>query len=418
MENEEESRVKDDPKTLDTDSRYNCSIFSGDGKVRHRYQSVHCAKTERQSRYIRKCKQSQSGNQERCESGRRTTSWGYLHQYRHVVGLATLNEGDHIRNGWLSIEIMNGSFVTEFILMGLSRSHQQQAPLFALFVSTYLITLLGNVLIMAVISQDHKLHIPMYFFLGNLSFVDICFSSVTAPLMLVNLLLDKRAISFKACMTQLFFLFCTASMESFILAIMAYDRLVAISNPLRYSSIMNRKTCLSLISSSWMCASFHSLLHTLIVSSLTFCGPNQIHEHFCDLPPLLALSCSDTSGYDLLVFTEGSLVAMSPFVFVVVSYAQILKTISMIRLSAGQYRTFSTCSSHLISVGVFFGSIFFTYFRPSSSSSMEDDRTVTVVYSVLTPLLNPFIYSIKNQQVMGGLRKILGRQPLLRIKSN
>ncbi|XP_063289578.1 olfactory receptor 1F1-like [Pelobates fuscus] len=301
----------------------------------------------------------------------------------------------------------NISLVTEFILLGLSRNHNQQVPLFAVFLTTYLVTVLGNGLIIAVISKDYELHTPMYFFLGNLSFVDICFSSVTAPRMLANLLLEKKSISFKACMTQLFFLFCTASMECFILAIMAYDRLVAISNPLRYLSIMNSKTCLTLVGSSWALTSLHSLLHMVTVSTFTFCGPNQIHEYFCDLPPLLALSCSDTTSYDLLVFTEGSLIATSPFLFVVVSYSRILKTILMIRSSSGQYRAFSTCSSHLLSVGLYFGTIFFTYFRPSSSGSVDDDRTITVVYSVLTPLLNPFIYSLRNQQVKGALKKMM-----------
>ncbi|KAM4661955.1 olfactory receptor 1F1-like [Discoglossus pictus] len=247
----------------------------------------------------------------------------------------------------------------------------------------------------------------MYFFLWNLSFIDICFSSVTVPLMLANLLLEKKAISFKGCMTQLFFLHHTGCLECVVLAIMAYDRLVAINNPLRYMIIMDRNTCVALIGSTWIFAFFHSLLHTCIVSAMSFCGPNNIHKHFCDLPPILALSCSDTTNYDLLVFTEGSLVAMSPFVFVVVSYIRILKTILMIPSTSGRHRAFSTCSSHLTSVGLYFGTIFATYFRSSSSVSVEEDRTVTIVYSILTPLLNPFIYSLRNQQVKGALKKNL-----------
>ncbi|KAM4661954.1 olfactory receptor 1F1-like [Discoglossus pictus] len=247
----------------------------------------------------------------------------------------------------------------------------------------------------------------MYFFLGNLSFIDICLSSITVPLMLANLLLEKKAISFKGCMTQLFFLICTVCMEFFVLAIMAYDRLVAISNPLHYLMIMDKKTCVALIGSTWSFTFFHSLLYTCLVSAMSFCGPNKIHEHFCDLTPILALSCSDTASYDLLIFTEGSLVTMIPFVFVVVSYIRILKTILMIPSTSGRHRAFSTCSSHLTSVGLYFGTIFATYFHSSSSASVVEDRTVTIIYSVLTPLLNPFIYSLRNQQVKGALKKNL-----------
>ncbi|XP_018414832.1 PREDICTED: olfactory receptor 1361-like [Nanorana parkeri] len=307
------------------------------------------------------------------------------------------------------MNLVNVSTVTEFFLLGLSHSKDQQMPLFALFFTMYLVTVLGNLLIVAVIGSSQELHNPMYFFLGNLSFVDICFSSVTAPLMLRNLLWDRKTICFEGCMSQLFFLFFTGSMECFVLAVMAYDRLVAINNPLRYLYIMHRRMCLALIVFSWTFTALHSLLHISIVASMTFCGPNKIHEYFCDLPPLLALSCSDTSQYDLLVFTEGSFVTMSPFVFVVISYCRILKTILKIQSSTGRYQAFSTCSSHLTSVGLFFGTIFFTYFRPSSSSSVEDNRSVTVVYSVLTPLLNPFIYSLRNQQIKAAVKKIYHR---------
>ncbi|XP_075181070.1 olfactory receptor 1f45-like [Anomaloglossus baeobatrachus] len=305
---------------------------------------------------------------------------------------------------------VNVSRVTEFFLLGLSHDQDQKMTHFVGFLLTYLLTLLGNSLIIMVTNKDPRLNSPMYFFLGNLSFVDICFSSLTAPVMLANLLRERKTITFKGCMSQLFFLFCTASMECFVLAVMAYDRLVAIRNPLRYFSIMDRKTCLGLIVFCWIFTLLHSLLHVCIVSSMNFCGPNKIREHFCDLPPLLALSCSDTSQYDLLVFTEGSLVTMSPFVFVVFSYCRIRKIILM-RSSSGRHQAFSTCSSHLTSVGLFFGTVFFTYFHPSSSNSVEDDRSVTVVYSILTPLLNPFIYSLRNKQIES-LKKIFPKSSL------
>ncbi|XP_068104093.1 olfactory receptor 1G1-like [Hyperolius riggenbachi] len=301
---------------------------------------------------------------------------------------------------------MNVSKVAEFFLLGLSHNQGEQIPLFAVFFTMYLITVLGNTLIIVIVIVSQELSSPMYIFLGNLSFVDICFSSVTAPLMLTNLLRDQKSISFKGCMSQLFFLFCTASMECFLLAVMAYDRLLAINEPLHYLLIMDKRMSMALLMSSWMFTALHSLLHISMVSVLDFCGPNKIHEYFCDLPPLLALSCSDTSQYDLLVFTEGSLVTMSPFVFVLVSYVRILTTILKIKSSSGRHQAFSTCSSHLASVGLFFGSVFFNYFRPSTSSSAGKGTSLTVVYTVLTPLLNPFIYSLRNQQIKNAVIKI------------
>ncbi|OCT65154.1 hypothetical protein XELAEV_18041393mg [Xenopus laevis] len=248
--------------------------------------------------------------------------------------------------------LWNISSVSDFILLGLTQNPRQQCPLFAVFCTVYLVTLSGNSLIISLIVTDRELQTPMYFFLGNLSFVDICFSSVTAPLMLAHLLMDNKSISFEGCMTQLFFFIWTAVMEWFVLAIMAYDRIIAISNPLRYICIINRRACLCLIGTAWILSSSHSVLHTSIISSLDYCGSNKINEHFCDQPPLLALSCSNTAGYNIVVLTEGSFVAVGPFIFVVLSYCHILKTILNTRSSSGRYQAFSTCSSHLTSVGL------------------------------------------------------------------
>eukprot|EP00079_Xenopus_tropicalis_P018352 XP_004919812.1 PREDICTED: olfactory receptor 1G1-like [Xenopus tropicalis] len=305
------------------------------------------------------------------------------------------------------MEKENSSSVTEFILLGLSENPEQKSPLSALFLTIYLVTVLGNCLILSLIFMTPELQTPMYFFLGNLSFVDSSFVSVTVPLMVAHLLMEKKSISFQDCMTQLFFFIWTAVMECFVLAIMAYDRLVAITNPLRYLSILSRKTCLSLICFAWILSFLHSLLYTSIISSLDFCGLNKINEHFCDIPPLLALSCSDTASFELLVYTEGSIMAMSPFVFIMVSYFQIIKTILSIHSSSGRSRAFSTCSSHLISVGLYFGTIFASYFHPASAGAVETNRPIALVYSILSPLLNPFIYSLRNQQVKGALRKML-----------
>ncbi|XP_029471672.1 olfactory receptor 1-like [Rhinatrema bivittatum] len=265
--------------------------------------------------------------------------------------------------------------------------------------------MLGNATIMALIIMDSQLHTPMYFFLNNLSLVDICFTSVTVPKMLQNMMSKSKSISFHGCIVQLYSLFCTGSMECFLLAVMAYDRYVAICKPLHYTLLMNKTSCLLLVAGCWVFTLLHSLLHIIMVMRLSFCGPNTIHHFFCDLPPLLKLSCSDTSINEILIFTEGSLVTMSPFVFIVASYVRIISTILQIHSSEGRYKAFSTCSSHLTVVALFFGTIFFTYFRPTSVNALEKESVVTVMYTVLTPLFNPFIYSLRNNEMKGALKR-------------
>ncbi|XP_069068305.1 olfactory receptor 1E5-like [Pleurodeles waltl] len=307
----------------------------------------------------------------------------------------------------------NRTSFSSFILLGLSDHLYQQSGLFVLFLAMYLAALLGNALIVTITILDHHLHNPMYFFISNLSFVDICFTSVTVPKMLQNMASKNRAISFPGCMAQLFFLFCTASMECFLLAVMGFDRYVAICNPLRYTSVMNKGLCIALVAGSWLFTSMHSLLHIGIVSSFRFCASNLVRNFFCDLPPLLKLACSDTAAYEWLVFTEGSLVTMSPFVFTVISYVYIISRILKINTAKGRLRAFSTCSSHLTVVTLFFGTIFFNYFRPFSVSTLDQERVVTVVYTILTPMLNPFIYSLRNNDVKGAVRKLISRKSLV-----
>ncbi|XP_078520277.1 olfactory receptor 1E5-like [Lissotriton helveticus] len=310
------------------------------------------------------------------------------------------------------MEGRNWTSFTSFILLGLSDSLHQQSGLFVLFLAMYLTALMGNTLIVTIIIIDHHLHNPMYFFISNLSFVDICFTSVTVPKMLQNMLSNDRTISFPGCMAQLFFLFCTASMECFLLAVMGFDRYVAICNPLRYTSIMSNGLCIALVTGSWLFTSMHSVLHIGMVSSIRFCASNLVRNFFCDLPPLLKLACSDTAAYEWLVFTEGSLVTMSPFVFTVISYVYIISRILKINSAKGRLRAFSTCSSHLTVVTLFFGTIFFNYFRPFSVNTLDQERVVTVVYTILTPMLNPFIYSLRNNDVKGAVRKLISRKAL------
>ncbi|XP_069502635.1 olfactory receptor 1f45-like [Ambystoma mexicanum] len=307
------------------------------------------------------------------------------------------------------MERNNRTSVTSFILLGLSDRADLQNGLFVLFLAMYVTALMGNALIVTAITMDQHLHTPMYFFICNLSFVDICFTSVTVPKMLQNMLSKVRIISLPGCMAQLYSLFCTASMECFLLAVMGFDRYVAICNPLRYTSVMTTNLCTALVAGSWLFTSMHSLLHICIVSSFEFCASNLIRNFFCDLPPLLKLTCSDTTAYEWLVFTEGSFVTMSPFVFTVISYIFIISRILKLNSAEGRHKAFSTCSSHLTVVTLFFGTIFFNYFRPFSVETLDQERVVTVVYTILTPMLNPFIYSLRNNDVKGALKKLISR---------
>ncbi|XP_069498703.1 olfactory receptor 1f45-like [Ambystoma mexicanum] len=312
----------------------------------------------------------------------------------------------------------NLSSVTEFILLGISERPDQQIFLFFIFSLMYTITLAGNFAILAVTKADPRLHKPMYFFLGTFSLVDIAFSSVTVPKILINLLLESKAISFHGCFTQLFFFMWFGSMEVLFLAVMAYDRYVAVCDPLHYTMIMKKTVCLQLVACSWVVSLLNALLHTVMTSQLSFCGPNTIHHFFCDIPPLMELSCSDIFINELVVFMEGGLVLLSPFLFIVLSYAQIISTILKIRSKEGRRRTFSTCSSHLAVVGLFYGTVLFMYFRPSSSFALDYDRVVSVVYTIVTPMLNPFIYTLRNKEMKDALIKVFGcRKRSFRIKT-
>ncbi|XP_030051346.1 olfactory receptor 1361-like [Microcaecilia unicolor] len=301
----------------------------------------------------------------------------------------------------------NHSTVTEFILLGMSDRAEEELFLFSLFLIMYLISLLGNTLMITLIITDRHLHTPMYFFLSNLSLVDMSFTSVTVPKMLIALLSGKKTISFFECMTQLYFFITLGVTEGFLLAVMAYDRYVAICNPLRYTIVMSRRICSCLVGGSWIVTSLHALLHTMMVSDLLFCGPNTIHHFFCDILPLLKLSCSDTSNYELVIFTEASVIGLGPFLCILISYVYIIAAILKVRSAEGRRKAFSTCSSHLTIVTLFYGTIIFMYFRPSSAYFLDRDMLVTVMYTVLTPMLNPFIYSLRNKEVKGALRRAI-----------
>ncbi|XP_058142223.1 olfactory receptor 1F1-like [Dasypus novemcinctus] len=303
----------------------------------------------------------------------------------------------------------NQSSVSEFLLLGLSRKPQQQQLLFVLFLSMYLATVLGNLLIILAISADSRLHTPMYFFLCNLSFVDICFSSTSIPKMLTNHILGIQTISFRGCLTQMYFFIVFTILDNFLLAVMAYDRFVAISHPLHYSTKMSHQLCALLVTGSWVTSNLHSLLHTLLMARLSFCADNTIPHFFCDVGLLLKLSCSDTHLNEMLIVTEAALVMMIPLVYILVSYIHITRALLRVPSTKGKWKAFSTCGSHLAVVSLFYGTIIAVYFNPSSSHSAEKDPAATVLYTVVTPMLNPFIYSLRNRDLKGALRKVMGR---------
>ncbi|KAM3912148.1 olfactory receptor 1L4-like [Leptodactylus fuscus] len=303
------------------------------------------------------------------------------------------------------MEEKNQSF-TSFILLGLSEKPYLRMPLFSLFITVYVLCILGNVLILILISTQPQLHTPMYFLLGNLSFVDVFFTSITIPRLLYSLLSKDLSISFHGCFAQIFLFHMLGNMDSIVLAIMAIDRYAAICRPLHYTSIMSRRTCISLLTSSWIIVSLNGTLYTVMTSTLSYCSL-VIHHYFCDIPVLLSLSCTDTSPQKMVLFTEGSLILVSPMLVILCSYVLIIRDILKLRSSKGRQRTFSTCSSHLTGVFLFYTSACFIYFRPKSLYSPDHDSVISVFYSLITPMLNPFIYSLRNKDIKQAVKKII-----------
>nr|XP_033780292.1 olfactory receptor 1361-like [Geotrypetes seraphini] len=304
------------------------------------------------------------------------------------------------------MEERNQTAVTEFVLLGLTKHAELRYLLFVVFLAMYLMNLLGNGTMILVIGGNSQFHTPMYFLLCNLSFVDMCFTSVTVPKMLSNLFSESKTISFSDCITQLYFFIVFTTTECMLLAIMAYDRYVAICNPLHYVTVMNKKVCLSMSAASFTIGILNAFLNTLLMLRLSFCNSNKIQHFYCDVTPLLELSCTDTSINELVIFTEGSSLVVVPFFMILVSYINIITAILKIQSSDGRLKTFSTCSSHLIVVALFYGAIIFMYFRPSSSYSLEKDRVASVMYTVVSPMLNPFIYSLRNRDVKLALSRL------------
>ena len=302
---------------------------------------------------------------------------------------------------------INCTQVTEFILVGLTDRQELKMPLFVLFLSIYLFTVAGNLGLILVIRRDSRLNTPMYFFLSNLAFVDFCYSSVITPKMLGNFLYKQNVISFNGCAAQLgcFLAFMTA--ECLLLASMAYDRYVAICNPLLYMVVMSPGICVQLVAAPYGYSFLVALFHTILTFRLSYCHSNVINHFYCDDMPLLRLTCSDTHSKQLWIFACAGLMFISSLLVVSVSYMYIISAILKMRSAEGRRKAFSTCGSHLLAVIIFYGTLIFMYLQPSSNHSLDTDKMASVFYTVIIPMLNPLIYSLRNKEVKDALKKVI-----------
>ncbi|XP_012922915.1 olfactory receptor 8H1-like [Heterocephalus glaber] len=308
----------------------------------------------------------------------------------------------------------NSTSVSGFILMGLTDSAETQLVLSMLFLLIYLITVLGNLGMILIIRLDPQLHTPMYFFLAHLSFLDLCYSSVITPKTLQNLLTSTKSISFLGCFTQMYFFIVFIAAECFLLSSMAYDRYVAICSPLHYPVIMSTGLCNALLTGSYVAAFVYCTVITVSMSQLHFCKSNVIQHFFCDTSPILALSCSDTSGVEIIIFIcAGSNIGLS-LITISGSYVSILSTILKINSTAGKKKAFSTCASHLLGVTIFYSTTIFTYLKPKTSYSLGRDHLASVFYTVVIPMLNPLIYSLRNKEVKKAALRVLQKRVCLR----
>ncbi|XP_041513496.1 olfactory receptor 8B8-like [Microtus oregoni] len=305
--------------------------------------------------------------------------------------------------------VANGTLVMEFILLGITEDPGLQVPLLFIFLVIYVVTTLGNLTLIILIVLNSHLHTPMYFFLFNLSLIDLCYSSVITPKMLMNFLLEKNVISYTGCMTQLY-LFCFFGIsECYMLTAMAYDRYVAICNPLLYNIAMSPKVCFYLMLGSYLMAFSRAMIHTGCMLRLTFCDGNTINHYFCDLLPLLQLSFTSTYVNEIELFIVVGKDIIVPTSIILTSYGFILCTIFQVRSTENKYKAFSTCSSHLFAVSLFFGSSTFMYLQPSSPGSMNEGKISSIFYTIVVPMMNPLIYSFRNRDVKSALGKILSR---------
>uniref|UniRef100_A0A8D0GM66 Olfactory receptor n=1 Tax=Sphenodon punctatus TaxID=8508 RepID=A0A8D0GM66_SPHPU len=306
----------------------------------------------------------------------------------------------------------NQTRVTEFIITGFPNLQGNHTLLFILLLFIYLFTIFGNVLIFTVIRSDPQLHTPMYFFISVLSFLEIWYTATTIPKMLSNLLSGRKSISFAGCLLQIYFFHSLGATECYLLTAMAYDRYLAICNPLHYPTIMTARMCVHLAAVCWICGLLGPIAEIVLVSKLPFCGPNKIQHIFCDFPPLLSLACTDTSVNVLVDFIINACKILVTFLLILISYLRIIRAILKIRTATSRKKAFSTCAAHLTVVLIFFGSILFMYVRLTKSYSLDYDRALAVVYAILTPFLNPIIYSLRNKEIKVAVKRMLRRQKI------
>ncbi|XP_008561667.1 PREDICTED: olfactory receptor 1038 [Galeopterus variegatus] len=304
---------------------------------------------------------------------------------------------------------VNITYVTEFILKGITDQPELQVPCFVVFLVIYLVTVLGNLGLITLIRIDARLHTPMYYFLSHLAFVDLCYSSAITPKLMLNFVVVEHTISFHACATQLGCFLTFMITECFLLASMAYDRYVAICCPLHYSTVMSKRVCIQLVAIPYTYSFLVALFHTIITFHLTYCGPNVINHFYCDDLPLLALSCSDTHMKEILIFAFAGFDMICSSSIVLTSYIFIIAAILRIHSAQGRRKAISTCGSHMVTVTIFYGTLIFMYLQPKSNHSLDTDKMASVFYTVVIPMLNPIIYSLRNKEVKDASKKALDK---------
>ncbi|XP_029431223.1 olfactory receptor 13G1-like [Rhinatrema bivittatum] len=307
------------------------------------------------------------------------------------------------------MEGKNQTMSIKFYLMGFSNHPHLQPLFFAIFFIIYMLAVLGNTLISTIITTDSRLHTPMYFFLINLSMLDICCTTTAIPKILQIILSEEKTISYNGCMTQLCLFTSALSTELMLLTVMAYDRYVAICIPLHYTTIMSKRTCVLLAAAVWLVGFINSMIHTSLMLRLKFCEHNILNHFFCEIPPLLKVACSDTFINNVVVILADVLTGMVCFLLTVISYTYIILAILKIRSAEKKRKAFSTCASHLTVVSLFYGGVIYTYVRPAFSNDLDADKVMSAVYAIVSPVLNPIIYSLRNKEVINALRKLVGR---------
>ncbi|XP_053901128.1 olfactory receptor 6B1-like [Malaclemys terrapin pileata] len=315
------------------------------------------------------------------------------------------------------MDARNQSAVAEFILLGFNSLQRWQAFLFfTFFLLAYALTIMANATIIATVWKDSRLHTPMYFFLSNFSFMEIWYTTVTVPKMLSSFMVERTTISVSGCIIQFYVFFCLGTTECMFMGVMAYDRYIAICYPLRYNTLMNKKVCTQLAIGSWVSGFIGHLPLTISTTQFFFCGPNKINHFYCDLAPVLNLSCTDTSVSERIFFTFAWVIILCSFLLTMMSYCYIISTICRMPSTTGRQRAFSTCASHLTVVTIFYSTVTFMYVRPTVRYTFQADKVVSIFYCVVTPLLNPVIYNLRNKEMKEALRRVLCSRRMMNCK--